>query len=378
MNEQGPAKHTVTILPWLRLSRPVEADALLFWPFPAMKKEIDPKGHFDAQLQKIFSSYVDIKGNPIAELTVVSFPREAFKDLSPEEADRIGQLIRLLAFSVMSENEYYLQAGSYFNSTHFQHFHQRFQLGSDWIAPDARRREGRTLHGGFKHGELKFTMPLQALTNLEANPNIPLLDALVGFLKKETAEAAAIRQAIDWFFPANSDSDSVSPSIEVVMMGSAFESLLQVQGQIQKKAALMNKLPILFTSRLTEEAERKGLDGKKARKSWKVWWMDEFYWLRNKIAHGGRIDTGRMTWAIYEHLTIAALVLPIGVKLMLAQGGCYTLTSNDETVADSIDHFLAEGNLSERKLLDARWNASSASMENAAKKVLEQLGPGYE
>jgi len=99
-------------------------------------------------------------------------------------------------------------------------------------------------------------MPLQAITTLEPKPNICFLKALLEFLKIETPEAAAVRQAIDWFFPANSDSDSVSPRIEVMMMGSAFESLLQVQDQIQKKAALMDKLPILFVSRFTEEAKR--------------------------------------------------------------------------------------------------------------------------
>lgn len=373
MSEQEPVRHTVTFLPWLRLSKPAEADALLFWPFPAMKKEFDSKRHFDTQLQRIFSSYVDVKGSPIAELTVVSFPKEPFRDLSPEEADRIGQLIRLLAFSVMAENDYYRPAGRYFNSTHFQHFHQRFQLGSEWIAPAARRRDGRTLHGGFKHGELKFTMPLQSITTLETIPNITLLGALLEFLKRETPEAAAVRQAIDWFFPANSDSDSVSPQIEVVMMGSAFESLLQVQDQMEKKAALMDKLRILFASRLTEEAERRGLDGRKARKSWKVWWMDEFYWLRNRIVHGGKIDPGRMTWTIYEHLTVAALVLAIGVKLMLAQGGCYTLTSDDQSVADSMDHLIAEGNLSEKKLLEGKWNAS---MKRATERAWEKLHPG--
>jgi hypothetical protein len=270
----------------------------------------------------------------------------------------------------MAENDYYQQVGRYFNSTHFQHFHQRFQLGSEWIAPESRRRDGRTLHGGFKHGELKFTMPLQVITTLEATPNIPLLSALVELLKRETAEAAAVRQAIDWFFPANSDSDSISPKIEVVMMASCFEALFQVQDQRGKKEALMERLPNLFNYHLTVDVERQGTDGSLARRSWKVWWMDEFYWLRNKIVHGGRIDPGRTTWTIHEHLTIAALVLTLGVKLMLAQEGCYTITSDDETVADSIDYFLAEGSLSEKKLMDAR---RSARWERITKKAEERL-----
>lgn len=370
MPEEEGAQHTVSFLPWLRLVESVEIDDVVFWPFPAMKNRFDPSGTFELQLQRIFSGYVDVRGNPVNKLTVVSFRDDPFKDLPSEEAGRISEMVRLLAFSVMAENEYYRQAGRYFNATSFQHYHQRFRLRSVWVAPDTRRRDGRTLHGGYKHGELKFTMPLQAATISAARPNVSLLQALVNLLKQETAEAAAIRQAVDWYFLANTDSDSVSLQTEVALMASAFEALLQVQDERGKKEALMGRLPTLFGSHLTDEAERVGIDGKREKRPWKVWWMDEFYRLRNKITHGGKIDTARMTWTLDEHLTIAAVIIEICVKLKLAELGYYALTRDDGTRADFIDVFAADGNLSERKLLETQQKASS---ERTRQKMLEHL-----
>jgi len=370
MRQPQGSQHTVTFLPWLNLSQAIGIDDFVFWRFPADKDQFDAGARFDAQLRRIFTSYVDVEGNPTRELTIASFRSDPFRDLSNDEAQGINELVRFLAFAVMAENDYYLQPGQYFNSTHFQHFHQRFQLGSTWIAPETRHRHGRTLHGGFRHGQLRFTMPLHVVTTLRASPNIPLFQALAKLIDQDTSDAAAIRQVVDWFFLANSDSDSVSPRTEIVMMGSAFEALLQVHDKTGKKDALMEGLSPLFAHRLSNVAEREGTDRVRTTRSWKAWWMDEFYWLRNKIVHGGKIAIERMTWTFHEHLTIAAILLTIGVKLKLSQAGCYTLTSDDETNADSVDLFIAEGNLSQEKLLEARQNAR---WDRISEKVLQRL-----
>jgi len=370
MSEEEGVRHTVSFLPWLKLAEAVEVGDVVFWPYPDRRDYFPVSSSLEAQLQRIFGSYVDVRGTPTDELTVVSFCADPFKDLSDEEADRISELVRLLAFSVMAGNDYYPQAGGYFNATFFQHYHQRFHPGSLWVAPDTRRRGGRTLHGGYKHGELKFTMPLQTVTPFKARPNQPLIQALANLWKQTTADTAAIRQAIDWYFLANTDSDSVSARTEVVMMASAFEALFQVQDERGKKEALMVLLPVLFAPCLADEAERTGIDGRRGKKPWKIWWMDEFYWLRNKIVHGGKIDRGRMTWTFEEHLALAALILSICVKLKLAQLSLYTLTQEDESRADCLDFFVADGNLSEDKWFQAMRKASS---DRTRQKFLEHL-----
>jgi hypothetical protein len=71
-----------------------------------------------------------------------------------------------------------------------------------------------------------------------------------------------------------------------------------------------------------------------------------------------------------EHLTIAAIILESCVKLKLAELGCYALTRDDETRADFIDFFAADGNLSEKKLLETEQKASN---ERIRQKMLEHL-----
>jgi len=213
-------------------------------------------------------------------------------------------------------------------------------------------------------------MPLQTSTRQIVKPNAPLLQALVEFLEQETSDATAIRQAIDWFFPSNSDMDSMSWQIELMMMASAFEALFLIQDVGRKKDALMVKLPAIFSGRLTQEVGRAGTDGREATRSWKAWWMDEFYWLRNQVVHGGKIDTTRIVWKVDEHMTIAAMTLAICVKLILHEKGSYELSSSDEVMADAMDNFIAGGNLTERKLLDA---LRKATFDRAAEKAWDHI-----
>ena len=372
MTTHADIPYTVTFLPWLRLQESVEINGVVFWPFPMETKKFDPNKRFKHQLQRIFRGYKDPTGKPTNKLTVASFHNEPFKDLTDEKAKLMTELVRFLAFSVMAENQYYRQGGRYFNSTHFQHMHQRFRLGSKYIAPHTRRRDGSTYHGGYKHGELKFSIPLQAWGLHDATPNISLLHSLDVLLNKTTADAAAVRQTINWYLLANGDSESVSVETEMILMGSAFEALFQIQDTQEKKAALMDRLPNLFSGYLTKKTRKAAMDGSIATRSWKIRWIDEFYWLRSKIIHGGKIDHKRMVWNFQEHLTIAAIILQIAVKLVLANKGSYSLSSDDAVFADGIDHFIANGKLSESKLIETRENVC---LDIAVRKAWDTLHP---
>src|SRR4029078_9999264 len=114
MTEGEGARHTVTFLPWLKLSASAEVNDVAFWPFPLAIDRFHLSEDFETQLRRIFDSYKDLLGNPISDLVIVSFPNEPFKDLLPEEAERMAELIRLFSFSILAENDYYRQAGRYF------------------------------------------------------------------------------------------------------------------------------------------------------------------------------------------------------------------------------------------------------------------------
>ena len=73
-----------------------------------------------------------------------------------------------------------------------------------------------------------------------------------------------------------------------------------------------------------------------------------------------------MLWKVTEHLSIAAMILGISVKLVLHVKGKYELNSSDVIMADAIDYFIAGGNLTKDKLLKAR---SKAIWERATSKA---------
>jgi hypothetical protein len=79
-----------------------------------------------------------------------------------------------------------------------------------------------------------------------------------------------------------------------------------------------------------------------------------------------------MVWNYQEHLTIAAIILQIAVKLVLANKGSYSLSSDDAVFADGIDHFIANGKLSESKLIETRENVC---LDIAARKSWDTLHP---
>ena len=79
-------------------------------------------------------------------------------------------------------------------------------------------------------------------------------------------------------------------------------------------------------------------------------------------------------WTVNEHLTIAAMVLASGVKLKLANLGFYTLNPRDKKCADSIDFFIAGGNLTGEKLLDAERDAV---LKRAGEEAWKMLRKGF-
>ena len=69
--------------------------------------------------------------------------------------------------------------------------------------------------------------------------------------------------------------------------------------------------------------------------------MEELYSVRSKVAHKGHTSSRRWGWTVGEHLVMAAQVLPLTVKLLLAREGHYTVTDNDRARGLAVDPLLA-------------------------------------
>lgn len=344
MAEQG---HTLILLPWLKLASPVTV-----WKvgFASYKKDQVPalfQPHA-SEIARILTSYCDIKGDPIKECVLGYLDGgDVYKNLKTEEVSRVNEAAQLLAFCGLSRNEYFTQLGGYTNSTTFQVFFQKFSKGSEWIALTIRRRDGETLSGGYKHGEIKFSIPIQCSHFELCQVDQALLEALDKTLAIPDALIRRVAQAVSLYNQAHTDSDAVTMQREVILIASAFEqlfencngaedlackisTLLENYGSIKVVASDRSSMVLLSKGR--EDQEREWFLHRK--------WAQELYHLRNDYTHGNDMARRRWGWSVIEHLVMGSVVFPLLVKILLAESSKYILTKADLNSLRIIDHLL--------------------------------------
>ena len=242
---------------------------------------------------------------------------------------------------------------SYVNSTMFRIIGQAYSGDMPvHIAISARRRDGETLGGGYKHGEVTFNVPVQCSIRETAVFDEDFLAGLSGAVAADSAVAGLLRTTLPFVELANTDDDFMTEHTEVILMASAYEQLLRRPANKYKLGQKLAKLFGQFGSVTVADAQkvRAGItiddstaDRAAAQPNWWVHqkWLEELYGMRNKVAHEGS-DGGRSGgWTISEHLVMAAYVFPLAVKLLLEREGHYALTDTDRVGCRAVDQLLA-------------------------------------
>jgi len=146
-------------LPWLRLKTTCHIAGVEFVPLrdasdatpPILTDAVEP-------LTTILSSYIDRKGQPINNCVVATIAGRGW-DLADSDFVDVEWAAALLFLASWGSNQYFRWPGAYVNASSFRVVWQRFS-GAD-IALTSRRRDGRSCDGGYKHGQVKFSAPLQ-------------------------------------------------------------------------------------------------------------------------------------------------------------------------------------------------------------------------
>ena len=300
-------------------------------------------------LTKILSSYVDFLDRPTRSCVVVLKPdRDPSWNLIREDFEDVQWSTSLLFLATYAQNEYFQQLPKYVNRAMFDLYWQGFTEPIEFITLSARRRGGELLIAGYKHGQIKLTVPIQADSRDTITPDIGFLQAL------QVAEAAGsstirrLKAALSFFSLASTDSDVMLPEAEIVLMASAFDQLLEGYGA----RALSQKFGDLFDAfgsvTVAQSLATRGdivVDPKfvSEQEAWFVHrkWIEELYHLRNAFAHGTAPSARSWGWLRFEHLVIAAFAFLLTVKLCLKQEGHYTLTHEDEVRCGALDLLLA-------------------------------------
>jgi hypothetical protein len=372
---------TISFLPWLRISAPVSIGRFTFTPF------LDDDDQTTAALREIgdavrtvLSGYVDLRGTALRNcVMILNSELTPSWDLPPSSLGDARWAAVQLFLVTFSMNEYFEQVRQYANSSMFTVYHQSFTLPIDFIAVNSRRRDGSLMIGGYRHGEMKFTVPVYADTTGEFRLlDSDLLAALERAASAGSTVLSRLRPALSFLSLASTDSDAMSQDAEIILMISAYEQLLAPSETGARHLALALSLLLERFGSVSVDSALKNRPGievnakyEKEQRGWPVHrkWMEELYQLRNAYAHGDATNSRTWGWLPLEHLVMAALVFPLSVKLLLEAEGHYRMTRRDEIMGTALGGLLGQSDWlepAEKNPNNTRWhetlrNAASAN-----------------
>lgn len=348
--ERAVAGGLVAFLPWLRLREPESVASVRFVPVFDKENRLAPElAGAEDPLKRILSSYRDLKGKPITNAVVATLVRRAPRwNLADDDLADVGWATYLLFLAAFATNKY-LGRGleSYVNSSAFDLVWQRFSGSPIYVTVSARRRDGGTMDGGYKHGEVVFSCPLQCSLRDHVQVDRDLLASLDRAADANSAAVERLRTALPFFSLGNTDSPTMTELAESILIASALDQLLDADSA-HKLGLKFDAVFAPFGSVRVQDVlrVRPGIrldpQYEAAQRQWWLHrkWIEELYTLRGKASHRGTAKGRNWGWSFPEHLLMAAWVFPLVVKLLLEGEGHHTLADEDRARCTVVDELL--------------------------------------
>ncbi len=197
----SPDEKLVAFLPWLKLSSSVSVGKVNYVPFEIGVTDQDEtlKG-LASSLTKILSSYVSFLDRSVRACTVViKAERNPLWNLEKGDFEEVQWATSLLFLAASAHNDYFEQLPNYVNRAMFDLYWQRFTEPVDFVTLTARRRDGELLIGGYRHGQVKFTVPIQAESSRLVSPDTGLLRAVDAAQAESSDVTRRLRAALSFF-----------------------------------------------------------------------------------------------------------------------------------------------------------------------------------
>jgi hypothetical protein len=296
-----------------------------------------------------FPSWPDPFTN-LRQATLITWADDADSLDLPENQifDRLEQA-RYIAFSALAQRRFCSHVG-YCNADGYEVIAQGFvaeRPGS--ISITTRRRDGFTRTYISQTSSPRFIRPehVDSRLHLEIDETLAraLLELPLGDLKNR------IDDAIATFLLANTDSPAMPAHAEIVLMRSAFETLLDAS---YLASDLRTKFAEHFANELPNPAEWG--TGVYTEANWRErWprntrpldaWVQDFCDARNSAAHGARANGQSSIWQSQNHLLFSSWLFPLMVKKILVDAGLYQLSDEDLAARRGCEAFLAHDLLS--------------------------------
>lgn len=321
---------TFVLFPWLQLKKQIDFPSVSFVPIGDEIGFAHLSESATTQIKLILSSYVDLTNQPVPACTIaVRKTDNSIHDLNDQEFEDALEYSLLLFFCTWAKNDYIQVLGNYVNSSIFEILGQRVVANnSKDLALNTKRRDGRTLGAGYKHGTVRFSAPPHYDRSASIEPDIDLLDSLIEARSTNTQLYKNILASLNFVQLANTDRNFMRGDAEVILMSSAFETLFEVsdQGKAKEFATKFSNLFDEHSKNLNDAIKSNRLQSvpDEMAGNWLITkaWAFEFYKLRNHYIHY-KTSTRVWGWNELEHLIMAAFSLPLIVKHLLAANNLY-------------------------------------------------------
>jgi hypothetical protein len=287
-------------------------------------------------MDAVLHAYAERPKHRVRDATIVEL--DDWKSGSePTESilQRLRSAIDAFAFGALAHRRFFGNVG-YCCADNFALIVQRFSstdLGH--YAYSTRRRDGGTTNV-WSSNEFAFQKPLHVHHPMGLGWDAMLLAMLLKTTQEHWLDA------IIEFNRANTDSPDVPIHVEMVMMKSAFERLLEIDQNVNsfvralaaRVGALQADVSVAgpLTTRWTDArpTAKRPLDA----------WAKEFCARRGSAAHGGKRKAAHYVWSEHAHLAFAAVLFPLLLRKVAADAGEYALTDTEVERLRRVDQYV--------------------------------------
>jgi hypothetical protein len=328
----------IAFLPWVAVDEPLTLGPLRLLPYYQAKLPGDLAHATQADIDGVLSAYANRPGSKIKKATILELGDWHTGMDAQDVVSSIFRARNALAFAALSRRQLFREHLGYCNNDSYSLVLQRYSPGNaGTFAFSTRRRDGGT-NQLWSSDEFAFHRPNHVDPHVKVSLDEPLLAALLALQGSESR----LFEALTEFNSANTDSPDVPEHVEVVMVKSAFEWLLQIGEQASDFVDGLTRCLKDVASVKSSEGPLK-IEWQRARpnavRPIKAW-AREFCDIRGASAHGKPRAAPRFVWAAHTHLAFASLLFPLVFKKVAANAGLLKLDQYDLERLRRIDAYV--------------------------------------
>lgn len=329
--------HAIALLPWVHSQEELTVRQLRLFPYAFGRLPGNLPNATQTDIDSVFSAYATRPNISVKHGTIVELGEwQTGTDESPHLAD-LFRARHALAFAALARRQLFNGHFNYTNTDAYALVVQRYRPGdAGSFSFNTRRRDTGTSHL-WSSKDFAFQRPNHVSNHWKIDVDQTLLATVL-----ELEPDSVLREAIQEFNQANTDSPDIPEHVEMVMVKSAFELLLGIGTSSDNFVeALHGQLASVLAAPETtgELTDRWSKRWSKAERLLEAWARD-FCDVRGSGAHGSGKTAARFVWPAHTHLAFASIFFPLLFKKYLADEGRLTLDPADYEQLRTIESLL--------------------------------------